>query len=244
MKSMRRNSLACILALASGFWISTDVSAQNALAIKTPEQKQSYAVGADLARNLKRQAVPLDNEALIQGMRDALAGSKMQMSEDDLRDTLRALQLEQRRRAVSLRQVKVQDDNAEKGAAFLEQNRTNQGVVCLPSGLQYKILKSGGGPKPTATDTVECHFRGTLIDGQEFAESDPNKPATLKMSDVIPGWKEALHLMPAGSKWRLFIPPQLAYGTQGVGRARLGPKIGPNTTLIYDLELLSVKKTN
>ena len=210
--------------------------------LKTQNDTNSYAVGADLARNLKRQGIQVESEALLMGMRDVFAGAKLLMSDEELRDTLRALQAEQRRKAILARggTQGVALVNAEKGAAFLAQNKTNQDVVCLPSGLQYKILNAGNGPKPGGSDTIQCRFRGTLIDGQEFAESDPGQPAVFRMGEVIPGWKEALLLMPVGSKWQLFIPPPLAYGEQGAGRARLAPKIGPNATLIYELELLAI----
>ena len=218
--------------------------AQEQAVLKTQKDKESYAIGTDLARNLKRRGVQMEPEALLRGMRDVLSGQKLLMTEDDLRDTLRELQAEERQKAILRRQGKapVADETGEKGAAFLAQNKTNQGVICLPSGLQYKILKTGDGRKPTGTDTIECYFRGTLIDGYQFAGSDPaGEPGTFKVSEVIPGWKEALQLMPVGSKWQLIIPPQLAYGAQGVGRTRQLPKIGPNTTLIYELELVGIK---
>jgi UDP-GlcNAc:undecaprenyl-phosphate/decaprenyl-phosphate GlcNAc-1-phosphate transferase len=217
--------------------------AQDPMALSTSKDKESYAVGVDLARNLRRRGVSLETEALLRGMRDEFSSSKLLLTEDDLRETLNALQAEERRKMILARRgpTVVADENAHNGAVFLAQNRTNPGVVCLPSGLQYKILKAGNGRKPTATDTVECQFRGSLISGQQFAGSEPGQPATFKMVEVIPGWKEALQLMPVGSKWQLFIPPQLAFGDPGVGRSRLGAKIGPNTTLVYEVELLAIK---
>jgi FKBP-type peptidyl-prolyl cis-trans isomerase len=142
-------------------------------------------------------------------------------------------QLRKQRQAAAL----VGEENRKAGEAFLAANKAKAGVVTLPSGLQYRILKAGDGGKPSDADTVECRYRGTLIDGTEFDRSDPSgQPATFKVAGVIPGWREALKLMSAGSKWQLFIPPQLAYGARGAGRA-----IGPNATLIFDLELLAVK---
>ena len=130
------------------------------------------------------------------------------------------------------------DNNKKEGAAFLARNKTKQGVVTLPSGLQYKILKAGNGTKkPIGSDTVECHYRGTLINGTEFDSSyRRGQPASFPVSGVIPGWTEALKLMPVGSKWQLFIPSQLAYGAQGAGR-----DIGPDATLIFEVELLAIK---
>ena len=131
----------------------------------------------------------------------------------------------------------VSAENKKEGTAFLARNKTKQGVVTLPSGLQYKILKAGNGKKPVGADTVECHYRGTLINGTEFDSSyRRGQAASFPVSGVIPGWTEALKLMPVGSKWQLFIPPQLAYGAQGSGR-----DIGPDATLIFEVELLAIK---
>ncbi|HEY5912831.1 MAG TPA: FKBP-type peptidyl-prolyl cis-trans isomerase [Verrucomicrobiae bacterium] len=243
MRETPSTLIKCLSAFALGL-LAVQTFAEEQTVLKTQKDKDSYAVGADLARNLKRRGVQMEPEALLQGMRDGLSGQKLLMTEDDLQETLRAVQNEARQKAIMTRQGKsvVADETGEKGAAFLAQNKTNQGVVCLPSGLQYKILKAGDGRKPTAADTIECNFRGTLIDGRDFAGNNPAVgPVTYKVSDVIAGWKEALQLMPVGSKWQLFIPPQLAYGEQGVGRTRIAPRIGPNTTLIYELELLAIK---
>jgi len=242
MKAIKRNLMKCAASLAIGLLAASE-SAGEATALTTQNDTNSYAIGVDLARNLKRRGVQMEPEALLRGIRDVLSNEKLLMTDDDLRETLRALQTGERQNMILARRgiASVADDNAERGTAFLAQNKTNQEVVCLPSGLQYKVLKAGEGRKPTETDTIECRFRGTLIDGQQFAGSDPDKPVTFKMSEVIPGWKQALALMPEGSKWQLFIPPQLAYGEQGAGRSRLGAKIGPNATLIYELELLAVK---
>ena len=217
--------------------------AQEPTVLKTQKDKDSYAVGADLAWNLKRQGVEFETEALLRGMSDVMSGRELMMTDEELHETLRLLQTERRRKQVLTRggTAAAAVENAEKGAAFLAKNKTKAGVVCLPSGLQYQVLKSGTGCKPSLTDTIECHFRGTLIDGEEFTGSDPANPVTFKVSEVIPGWKQALPQMPVGSKWRLFIPPELAYGEAGAGRARLSPKIGPNATLIYEVELLAIK---
>jgi len=169
-------------------------------------------------------------------LRDALSGAKLLMTEEDLRATLSAFQTEwKQKRAQALRLPA--EENRKAGEAFLAENRSKEGVVTLPSGLQYKVLKAGDGKKPTEADTVECRYRGTLLNGNEFDSTDrAGKPATFKLSGVIPGWKEALQLMPVGSKWQLFIPSQLAYGEQGSGRY-----IGPNATLVFEVELLAIK---
>jgi FKBP-type peptidyl-prolyl cis-trans isomerase FklB len=178
-------------------------------------------------------------------MRDVLSGSKLLMTDEDLRKTLRAWQDElrkQRSQATAGAPEDVAQENLAKGAAFLAQNKTNAGVVTLPSGLQYKILKAGNGRKPSPTDTVECHHLTRFIDGTEYNTTyRVGTPATFKIGEAPAAWKQALPLMPVGSKWQLFIPPQLAYGEKGVEDARGRTKIGPNTTLICELELVAIK---
>ena len=220
-------------------------SAQEANVLKTEKDKESYAIGADMARNIKGRALQVDVEPLLQGMRDVLTGAKLQMTDEDLRKTLREWQDEFRKKrsqATAGAPESVAQENLAKGAAFLAQNKTNADVVTLPSGLQYKILKAGNGRQPAASDTVEFHHRSTFIDGTENNSTYRfGTPATIKVSGAIAAWKEALLLMPVGSKWQLFIPPQLAYGEKGVVDARGRTKIGPNTTLICDIELLGIK---
>jgi UDP-GlcNAc:undecaprenyl-phosphate/decaprenyl-phosphate GlcNAc-1-phosphate transferase len=242
MKGIRFHLTKCAIVAVGGL-LTAQAFAQETAVLETKRDKDSYAVGVDLARNLKRRGVQMESEALLRGMRDVISGQKLLMTEDELRATLRALQVEERQAKIFTQPgaAPLADSNAAKGAAFLAQNKTNQGVVTLPSGLQYKILMAGTGPKPAATDTIECNFRGLFIDGNQFSGSDPAKPGTFKLSDVVPGLREALQLMPVGSKWQIFIPPQLGYGEKGVGRSRLAPGIGPNTTLIYELELLAIK---
>jgi FKBP-type peptidyl-prolyl cis-trans isomerase len=177
-------------------------------------------------------AINVDLDLVIQGLKDGFSGGKLLLTEDELRRSRDTFQADLRRNQAYGRLV-----NQKEGAIFLSNNRTNLGVVTLPSGLQYKILKAGSGNKPTATNTVECRYRGTLINGTEFDRSPGDgKPVTFKVSGVIPGWREAVLLMPAGSKWQLFIPPNLAYGARG-----RGPDIEPNSALIFELELVAVK---
>jgi FKBP-type peptidyl-prolyl cis-trans isomerase FklB len=166
------------------------------------------------------------------------------MSDDDLRETMRLIQIEVRRKRILLKPSlsAVADENAARGAAFLEENKAKPGVVVLPSGLQYRILKSGSGRIPIEADTVECRFIGSFIDGRVFTGPDPDgKPVALKVAEASPGWKEALLLMPTGSKWQLVVPPPLTAESLNVNRPRLAPRAGPNETLVYEVELLAIK---
>lgn len=216
--------------------LAAQVSAGEPPALKTQKEKISYGIGVDMSRNFKKQGVEFDLKTLMKGFQDESAGKKLLMSEEDMRATLTAYQTELlQKRAQALRVAG--EENKKTGDAFLAENKKKEGVVTLPSGLQYKILKAGDGKKPTESDTVECNYRGTLINGTEFDNSSrTGKPATFKVAGLIPGWTEALQLMPVGSKWRLVIPPQLAYGERGAGSV-----IGPNATLIFELELLAIK---
>jgi FKBP-type peptidyl-prolyl cis-trans isomerase FklB len=217
------------------------------LTLKTPKDKASYAVGLNVGRNLgaqlHQQSVELDQAILLRGMKDALAGGKMLLTDDEVKAALMQLQTEVRSRQqekmkVEQEKMKVAaEGNKKEGAEFLEANKTKEGVVTLPSGLQYKILTEGTGSKPTATDTVVCNYRGTLISGTEFDSSyKRGQPASFPVNGVIKGWTEALQLMPVGSKWQLFIPSDLGYGDGGSG-----PVIGPGATLIFEVELLSIQ---
>ena len=204
--------------------------------LETPAQKLSYALGSDMGKRLKASGVEIDPAILARGLSDSYAGSKSQMTDDEIRSTIAAAQKDLQQKQTAKMQ-ELGDKNKKEGEAFLAENKAKEGVVTLPSGLQYKVLKAGNGPKPTASDTVVCNYRGTLINGKEFDSSySRNEPATFPVNRVIKGWTEALQLMPVGSKWQLFIPPDLAYGERGAG-----PDIQPNSTLIFEVELLSIK---
>jgi len=215
--------------------LAAQVSAQETPALKTQKDKVSYGIGVDVARNFKNQGIEVDLDLMIKGLRDELSGEKLLIPERELRRIMTAFQGELRQKQAQATKMTAQD-NKKKGEVFLAENKTKDGVVALPSGLQYKILKAGDGKTPTDADTVEVQYRGTLINGTEFDSSEAGQPATFKVAGVIPAWKEALKLMPVGSKWQLFIPPQLAYGERGAGR-----DIGPNATLIFEVELLAIK---
>jgi FKBP-type peptidyl-prolyl cis-trans isomerase FklB len=240
---MKIYTIKWMMAAAVGL-MAIQGQAQVATALKSPQEKDSYAIGADLARNLKKQGVQVETEALLRGMRDGFSGGKMAMTDEQIRETLLAYQNELRRKVVAGRggTLPVAEENQAKGAAFLAENKTQAGVVTLPSGLQYKILKAGTGRKPAVTDTVECHHRCSFIDGTEYNSTyRTGTPASLKVGEGIAAWKEALPLMPVGSKWQLFVPPHLAFGERGVVDGRGRPRIAPNATLIYEVELLAIK---
>jgi FKBP-type peptidyl-prolyl cis-trans isomerase len=215
--------------------------------LKTQKDKTSYAVGMNvgkgLAANLHQQSVDVDQAILLRGLKDALAGGKLLLTEDEARAVLTQLQTEVRTKQQEKMKVEQErmkaaaEENKKEGTEFLETNKTKEGVVALPSGLQYKILTEGTGPKPAATDTIVCNYRGTLISGTEFDSSyKRGQPLSIQVNGVIKGWTEALQLMPAGSKWQLFIPSDLGYGDRGSG-----PNIGPGATLIFEIELLSIQ---
>lgn len=226
--------LKWMMVLGLGF-LAVQASAEEAPVLKTQRDVQSYGIGVNIAKSFKRDEVDIDMDLLVRGMKDVMAGNELLMPERDLRRAMNAFQGELRQKAAARHRIAA-DDNRKKGEAFLAENKAKPGVVTLASGLQYKILKAGDGKQPSEADTVECNYRGTLLDGTEFDGTEPGKPAMLKVAQLIPGWKEALKLMPAGSRWKIFIPPQLAYGPRGVGS-----DIGPNETLVFDVELLSVK---
>jgi FKBP-type peptidyl-prolyl cis-trans isomerase FklB len=205
------------------------------LPLSTPKAKASYALGMNIAKGMKSQGVDVDPAIFARGMRDALAG-KTQLTDEQAQAALTELQADIRKRQEEKAKV-VGEANKKAGDAFLAANKTKPGVVALPSSLQYKILMPGTGPKPTAADTVVCNYKGTLLDGKEFDSSyKRGQPATFPVSQVIKGWTEALQLMPVGSKWELFVPAELAYGPRAAG-----PDITPNSTLVFEVELLSIK---
>jgi FKBP-type peptidyl-prolyl cis-trans isomerase FklB len=206
------------------------------LTLKTTKEKASYAMGMSMGRNFQKNGVGIDPNIFARGMKDAMAGKTPLLTDKEGQDALKALQTEVQM-AQQEKMKAAGAGNRKVGEEFLEANKTKEGVVVLPSGLQYKILTEGTGPKPTATDSVVCNYRGTLINGTEFDSSyKRGQPATFPVTGVIKGWTEALQLMPVGSKWQLFIPADLAYGDQ----AR-GAEIVPGSTLIFEVELVSIQ---
>lgn len=211
--------------------LSVSACAQETADLTTERQQFSYAVGYRLAQDIKQQALDVDGTALAQAIQDVLSGAEPRLSPGEMQAAVRShLQRQMQERET---QAKA---NEEKGNAFLESNKAKPGVVALPSGLQYKILTEGTGKTPTAGDKVQVHYRGTLLDGTEFDSSyGRGEPTNLKVEQVIQGWQEALQLMPEGSKWQVFVPAKLGYGSQGAGDA-----IGPGETLLFEIELISI----
>jgi FKBP-type peptidyl-prolyl cis-trans isomerase FklB len=219
---------------------AAQVAAVEPQALKTQKDQVNYAIGVNLANNLKQQGVEVDQDLVIKGMKDAFAGGELLLSAEELRNSINHYQkaVRQKQGLAAKAKMTAAEENRKAGEAFLAENRNNDGVVTLPSGLQYKILKAGDGKRPSGGDSVECHNRITHINGTEIENTyRTGKPATFKVNDgAYQGRSEALRLMPVGSKWQLFIPPRLAFGERGWGR-----DIGPNETLIYEVELLAIK---
>lgn len=214
---------------------ATDTSA--ALTLTTQEQRISYGMGVGLGERMAQESFSIDVDAFAAGVRHVLENQDRLMTQEEIMAEMQAFQqklMEEQKAA----QEAIGVTNKAEGEAFLAENSKKEGVVTLDSGLQYSIITEGSGEKPSATDTVEVHYSGTLLDGTEFDSSyKRGSTVSFPVNGVIPGWTEALQLMPVGSKWKLYIPSDLAYGAGGTG----GP-IGPNATLLFDVELIAVKK--
>ena len=205
------------------------------MTLKSDNEKQSYAMGMNLGLGLKHQGMTLDPALVALGMKDVLGGGKTVLTEDEARAAIQQLQTDVKQK-MDTKAREAGASNRKQGEELLAANNAKEGVVALPSGLQYKILQAGDGPKPTASDTVTCNYRGTLINGKEFDSSyKRGQPTSFPLGGVIKGWTEALQMMPVGSKWQLFIPTDLAYGDHPPS-----PDIEPGDTLIFEVELLSI----
>ena len=222
-------------ALALAF-IACQGNTQEKVQLKTQKDSVSYSIGMDVGRNLKQQMLDIDPTLLARGIRDIIDSLPPALTEEQVQACMANYQ--QQVMAKHQDAMKAQGEkNKKEGEAFLASNKTKDGVVTLPDGLQYKILKAGTGKKPTATQTVSVNYRGTLVDGTEFDNSyKKGQPAEFPLTGVIKGWTEALELMPVGSKWQLVIPPDLAWGDRGAGGL-----IGPNATVVFEVELLEIK---
>lgn len=201
--------------------------------LKNDKGQYSYAIGTQIAKNLKDQKIDLDLKAFNAAFKDVMEGKEPQLTDEERMGALRKMS-----EGLRAQDKVVADENLKKGEAYLEDNKGKEGVKVTPSGLQYKVVSEGKGTKPKATDTVEVHYRGHLIDGKEFDSSySRNEPAKFPVNRVIPGWTEALQLMKTGSKYELYIPAGLAYGERG-----MPPTIPPNSALVFEVELLKIVK--
>jgi FKBP-type peptidyl-prolyl cis-trans isomerase FklB len=207
------------------------------LTLKTQKDKLSYAIGMNIGQSMKKDSLDIDPAIVERGLKDAMSGGKLLMTDEEAKTVMTEFRTEMMKKKEAEAQ-QIGEANKQAGQQFLAANKGKPGVVTLPSGLQYKILKEGTGPKPTATDTVVCNYRGTLINGTEFDSSyKGGQPASFGVSQVIKGWTEVLQLMPVGSKWQVFVPSDLAYGTRSPA-----PEIGPNSLLIFEIDLLSIQE--
>jgi FKBP-type peptidyl-prolyl cis-trans isomerase FklB len=198
--------------------------------LKTEPEKNGYSVGYDLGRSIHRQLADVDAESMARGLKDAMDGATPALPDQEMQQRFMTVRQESA--------LKITEKNKKDGEAFLAKNKGEKGVKTTASGLQYKVITAGKGKQPTAEDTVTVNYRGTLIDGTEFDSSyKRNQPATFPVKGVIPGWTEALQLMKEGSKWMLYLPSTIAYGERGAGNM-----IGPNSALIFEVELLSINK--
>jgi FKBP-type peptidyl-prolyl cis-trans isomerase FklB len=223
------------LSLAACVSFAAESAAPEKFTLKDTKDKVSYSIGLNIGEGMKKQGIEINPEALVQGIKDVLGDGKHLLTEDEMSQVMMAFQKELMQKAETKKKTSG-DSNKKEGVAFLEANKKKEGVKTLASGLQYIVLKEGAGKSPKATDTVVTHYRGTLIDGKEFDSSyKRNEPATFPVNQVIKGWTEALQLMKEGSKWQLFVPSELGYGEDGAGN-----DIGPNSVLIFEVELISI----
>jgi FKBP-type peptidyl-prolyl cis-trans isomerase FkpA/FKBP-type peptidyl-prolyl cis-trans isomerase FklB len=227
------NSLASFRALLTVAGLSLAVmmfGCEKKVKIETDDQKASYGIGTQIGNNMKQQNISIDPDALVTGMKDALAGKDLKLKPEEIQQALMKMQ-----ETAMKKQSEKAEKNKTEGAAFLEKNKAKAGVKTTASGLQYEVLKEGTGKTPTKADKVSAHYLGTLTDGTKFDSSyDRNQPAEFDVTGVIPGWTEALMLMKEGSKYKLYVPADLAYGPSG------RPGIPPNSVLIFEVELLKV----
>lgn len=229
--------IAGVLATQAAFAATTATTTSSAAPTSLQDQI-SYTIGVDMGKNLKTQNINVNADMLAQGIKDGMAGGNLLMTQQQMDAALKQFQ----QQMVSKQQQQMQqmsDQNSKDGAAFLAKNKSQPGVVTLPNGLQYKVILAGSGNSPTANDTVSVDYEGTFINGQVFSSTyQQGQPVTFQISQVIPGWQQALKMMKPGAEWMVYIPSNLAYGAQGVGDT-----IGPNETLVFKIHLLSVNPT-
>jgi FKBP-type peptidyl-prolyl cis-trans isomerase FklB len=225
-----------VLLFAIGLSVSSLTYAADP-ALKTTDQKASYALGTDLAKNLSQQGVNIDIKALTLGLEDVLNQKPLRLSQEEMQAAVNEVKTALLQKRLE-EQKALGEKNAKAGADFLAKNKTKPGVKTTASGLQYKVITEGKGPSPTEDDMITAHYKGSLIDGTVFDSSyERGSPLEFQMNNVIKGWKEALKLMNVGAKWEVYIPAELAYGEKGAGN-----RIGPNETLIFTVELIKFEK--
>ncbi len=207
------------------------VACEKKVKIETDIQKASYGIGTQIGNNMKQQNIDIDSTALALGLNDALTGKDLKLKPDEIQQALMKLQ-----EMAIKKQTEVSDKNKKEGQAFLDKNKLESGIKTTGTGLQYQVIKEGTGATPKDSDVVTAHYEGKLINGQKFDSSyDRNQPADFPVTGVIPGWTEALKMMKVGSKWKLFVPPDLGYG------ASPRPGIPPNSVLVFEVELMGIK---
>ena len=241
MKKIHILLFSLMLVLSGACGKATGESAAKPLTkedLNTQKSKVSYAIGLDIGQNFKTRALDVDLEILIQGLRDSQKTDKPLLTTEEIQKVMTQFQQDMMKVEQEKRMGQAQGNKA-KEEAFLKENAKKPGMKSTASGLQYLVISTGSGPLPKLTDTVKVHYRGTLLDGTEFDSSyKRNQPAVFPLNGVIKGWTEALQLMNVGSKWQIFLPSSLAYGEQGAGQV-----IGPNATLIFEVELVGIEKT-
>lgn len=234
MKSIPVLAVVCLAAFVACGAESTATAAQaEDSGLETFEQRLAYIVGANLGKQLAADGLEVDLDIVLQGLKDTMSGGEMKISQEQVQATMQELQSKMQEKMTAAAQ-----ENLEAGQAFLAENSSKEGIVTLDNGLQYRIVTEGTGEKPTASDRVSVHYTGTLVDGTKFDSSrDRGAPATFGVGQVIAGWTQVLQMMPVGSRWEVFIPAELGYGMQPPP----GSTIGPNSALIFDVELLGIE---
>lgn len=228
--------IAAVLVVCVLVFAAVQVFAADETILKTDKDKVSYSLGLSLGTSMKEQSVDVDPDLLLRGIKDGMTGTKPLLTDDEVKAVIMNFQKEMAEKQKAA-QALAKEKNKTEGEAFLAANKTKEGVKTTASGLQYKVLTAGTGPKPKESDTVTVQYKGMLIDGTEFDSSyKRGEPATFPLHGVIPGWTEGVQLMNVGSKFQLVIPASLAYGERGAGEM-----IGPNATLVFEVELLSIK---
>ncbi|NQU64432.1 MAG: FKBP-type peptidyl-prolyl cis-trans isomerase [SAR324 cluster bacterium] len=228
----------CLVLFAVTAIFSFNLSAAEKKLLNDENDRISYSIGLSIGSNFKQQSIDITMDPLMAGIKDALLDRKPLLTPQEIQATMEAFRKDMTTKMKKKKELEA-GQNLEEGVQFLKKNAEKKGIITTASGLQYEILKEGTGATPKLTDTVVCHYTGTLLDGKVFDSSyKRNAPASFPVNGVIKGWTEALQLMKTGAKWKLYIPSNLAYGDRGAGSA-----IGPGATLVFDIELLEIKPT-